>query len=70
MTTTPIPDAEVWMATRRKGLDYHALASGTGFGPTPQSTRCGRSTRTGDILPLSEALALDAKPCKRCRPAT
>lgn len=48
----PVPDEpvdQVWMATRRKGLNYHARAAAMeGY------TVCGRSMRTGSIVPVAE----------------
>lgn len=49
----------VWMATRRRGLNYHLLDV------VPIRTRCGRSTRTGVLVPLSEVAETSAC-CRLC----
>lgn len=63
--TEPVPDApasaRVWMSTRRKGLNYHALASAL-----KDSTACGRSTRTGVLVDLADVR--DTSPfCPVCK---
>jgi hypothetical protein len=56
----PTGDPLVWVAVRRRGVDYHALIDAT-------TTRCGRSTRTGHVLPYTDALHQhQATPCRRC----
>lgn len=55
------PNPPVWLAIVRDGIDFHA-----GIDAAFQSTVCGRSTRTGTIMDMSEALALNSKPCPRC----
>lgn len=65
-------DPLVWVAVRRSGIRYHAPVpelvpvGGTVYVPANQRTVCERSTRTGEILPRSEAEALGAVPCGRC----
>jgi DNA-binding transcriptional ArsR family regulator len=64
----PVPDApdgeQVWMATQRKGLNYHRVARAI-----PGVTVCGRSMRTGVTVPLAEVRETSAK-CRECYPFT
>lgn len=53
---------QVWTATIRQGLTYHALDDALRVG-------CGRSMRTGHVIGMPEAVALAGDPCKRCYPA-
>lgn len=54
-------DDPVWVAAERKGIDYHALPSGS-------RTTCGRATAKGHRLRRSEAAEF-GRPCQRCYPA-
>jgi hypothetical protein len=58
--TDPANDP-VWVAAERKGIDYHALPSGS-------RTTCGRATAKGHRLRRAEAAEF-GRPCKRCYPA-
>lgn len=52
----------VWIATGRRGVEYHRLAD-------PGATACHRSTRTGQIRYRAVVSALyGARPCPRCFP--
>jgi hypothetical protein len=53
-------DDPVWVAAERKGIDYHALPSGS-------RTTCGRATAKGHRLRRSEAAEF-GRPCVRCYP--
>jgi hypothetical protein len=57
----------VWAATRRAGLDFHAL----GDGLSNATTTCGRSTASVTSVTFALAAAIDAgmKPCGRCWPS-
>lgn len=69
-TAGPDPADEVWISTPRAGIDAHRIAD-----PTPQPgvtrlTGCGRSMRTGVIIPFREAERdYRSAPCPRCWPA-
>lgn len=59
----PAPDPLVWVAVRRKAVEYH------GFDPDAPATRCNRSMRTGTKLARSQAVdEHDATQCKSCFP--
>ena len=65
---------EVWAATRRAGLDYHAFAAGDEEGTRSQDrTRCSRSTLSATSITFAgedDARASGLKPCPRCYPTT
>lgn len=60
--------SQVWLATLRRGIAYHAVA------PGGRTTDCGRFVgdpageypRNGHLLPLDEALELGARECRTC----
>jgi hypothetical protein len=59
LRTAPV----VWVATTRRGIEYHEPLPGGG------RTMCGRSTRTGSILPRAEVVEqYDGKACTKCWP--
>jgi len=60
--TESFADRPVWVATARRGIDYHR--------PEPtNATTCGRTTRYGEILRHGDAVdRLGSKPCRRCYP--
>jgi hypothetical protein len=67
---------DVWVATRRRGIPYHAIdfrpcTCPDAWGDCQEDlwTTCGRSTSRGEIMPLAEARALSCQPCGRCYPA-
>jgi hypothetical protein len=58
-----LDDPHVWISIGRRGVDYHDVVAAT------ESTTCHRTTRYGEILPRSEAIARYAsRPCRRCYP--
>lgn len=69
----PVPDSDdlVWVATHRRGIDFHKPDPRTpkGVDGQPNRTVCERSTRTGSWLDKTRAVDLFAcKPCRRCYP--
>jgi hypothetical protein len=56
----------VWLATTRKGATFHHV-TGT-VRKIADTTRCGRSTRTGVATTAVVAAAYDYQPCDRCWP--
>jgi hypothetical protein len=56
------PNDLVWMSIARRGVDHHAIATADAT-----ATGCGRSTRTGVVLPRAEAAdRYQSRPCPRC----
>lgn len=65
------PDAHVWIATSRIGIEYHqpAVPGAPVGGPSPFLTVCGRSMRTGERISVADVEnELSATPCVRCWP--
>lgn len=61
-----LDDDTVWMATRRRGLEFHRFGD---IGSAGSRTVCGRATRTGEELKRRDAIwSVEAKPCVRCFP--
>jgi hypothetical protein len=52
----------VWMSIARRGVDHHTIATADAT-----VTGCGRSTRTGIVLPQAEAAdRYQSRACPRC----
>jgi hypothetical protein len=57
----PATDEPVWVAVKRKGIDYHAYPGGA-------YTGCDRPTINGLMLKRSDAVTAGQRPCPRCYP--
>lgn len=63
------PQARVWIATSRLGIDYHRPADDDRTLSGALLTGCRRSMRTGERLSIADVEnELSAKPCPRCWP--
>jgi hypothetical protein len=56
-------DLDVWMATTRRGIPYHALVEGE------ERTECRRATGKGVTMAWPTAQTYDATPCPKCYPS-
>jgi hypothetical protein len=53
----------LYVATIRRGIDYHFVRIGGS-----ETTVCGRSTRTGNFVTPARLVEMGARPCPRCYP--